>query len=242
MSAPPPPEPPALATFLTASQEIMRASSSSELRARALGLVIRDDESFATAGTLRGALKGIQKRVKDEFAVVKKPLNDARDGILRMEKSVVEPLEAAIVELDTKTTTYRDGQRRLAEEKRRADEAAARKIEEDRRLLEAEAAVANGVPEAEALAVMDEPLQPVLAPPAPFVPHVPGQAYVNTWSAELVDLKALIRYVASHPELSNYLAANLPALNMAAKSQKGTLSIPGVKVVVRQTVRGRAAS
>jgi hypothetical protein len=231
-----------LAVFLEQGRTLVRTVSASELIARAEAIVIKDDASFEEAGTIRSAIKGAQKNAEDRFKRLRDPLNTLRAEIIGMENDVVGPLELAVRDLDKRTTSYRQEQIRLAEEKRRADEAAARKIEEDRRLKEAEAARASGVPEAEALAIMDEPLMPIMAPPMPAVPKIAGQSYVDVWSAQVVDFNALLRYVAEDPGARGHmLAVNQPALNQIAKSMKASLKIPGVKAVCQQTVRGRAA-
>jgi hypothetical protein len=231
----------ALAVFLAEGREILRTVGRGELINQARELAVHDDPSFAVAGSLRSALKGAEKAATERFESLKKPLNELKTGILKMEHEVLGPIQLAVVTLDQKVTQYRSEQQRIAAEKRRAEEEIARKIEESRRLQEAEAAVANGVPEEEALAVFDEPLAPVLAPVAPVVPVIAGQSYVNVWSAEVVNLLALQKHVGAHPEHSNLLLPNMPALNQMAKGSQAGLSIPGVKAVVRQTVRGRAA-
>lgn len=230
-----------LSVFLEQGREILRTTSVRELVAQAAGLVVVDDPSFEHAGTVRSALKGAKNAAEERFERLKKPLNALTAEIRGMERDVVGPIDAATQALDGKTVAYRQEQRRLADEKRRADEAAARKIEEDRRLQEAAAAVANGTPEAEALTIMDEPLMPVLAPAAPVVPRIAGQAYVELWSAEVTDLRALIRHVAAHIENSNFLLPNMTALNQMAKASKAGLTLPGVKAVMKPQVRGRAA-
>lgn len=232
----------ALAVFLEKAGGIARSVSVPQLIAEARDITITDDESFIGAGTVRAALKGAQKVAEQRFEEVKKPLREAKAAFDKMESEVVGPIKSAVAALDDKTTVYRSEQLRLAEEKRKADEAAARKLEEERRLKEAEAAKANGVPEEETLALLDEPLMPTMAPAAPATPKVAGQSYVDTWSAEVTNLSALIGYVAAAPrERGNLLLPNLPALNQVAKGMKAAMAIPGVRAVSRQTVRGRAA-
>jgi hypothetical protein len=230
-----------LAVFLERAADIARRVGVSQLINESRALLVQDDESFGAAGGFRAALKGAQKKAEDGFEEVKKPLREAKAAFDRMEHAVVDPIKGAVVDLDGRITSYRQEQQRLSDEKRRLDEAAARKVEENRRLLEAEAAVANGVSEDEALSVLDEPLAPVLAPVEPLVPRVAGQSFVKTYSAEVFDLGLLQGHVAAHPEDSNLTMANMPALNQRAKAGGGRLAIPGVRVVAKETVRGRAA-
>lgn len=230
-----------LAVFLEQGREILRTVGVGDLIHQARDLVVVDDVSFEGAGTLRSALKGAKNAAEERFERLKKPLNALTAEIRGMERDVVGPIDAATSSIDGKTVAYRQEQRRLAEDKRRADEEAARKSEEERRLKEAEATVAAGMSQEEALAILDEPVAVVLAPVAPLVPRVAGQSFVQTYSAEVFDLGLLQRHVAAHPEDSNLTMANMPALNQRAKAGGGRLSLPGVRVVAKETVRGRAA-
>lgn len=231
-----------LAVFLEQAAGIARSVSVSQLINESRALLVRDDESFETAGGFRAALKGAQKKAEDEFEKVKKPLREAKAAFDQMEHKVVDPIKGAVLDLDDRTVSYRQEQRRLAEEKRRLDEEAARKAEEERRLKEAEATVAAGMTQEEALSILDEPVVVVLAPVQPLVPRVAGQSFVQTYSAEVFDLGLLQRHVAAHPEDGNLTMANMPALNQRAKAGGGRLAIPGVRVIAKETVRGRAAS
>lgn len=241
MSANPLPET-SLAVFLEQGREILRTVGVGDLIHQARDLAVIDDVSFGNAGTLRSALKGARNAAEARFDLLKKPLNALTTEIRQMEKDVVGPIDLTVSLLDGKSTAYRQEQIRLADEKRRADEEAARKAEEERRLREAEATVAAGMSQDEALAILDEPVVVVLSPVVPVVPKVAGQSYVQTYSAEVFDLGLLQRHVAAHPEDGNLTIANMPALNQRAKAGGGRLSIPGVRVVAKETVRGRAAS
>lgn len=81
----------------------------------------------------------------------------------------------------------------------------------------------------------------VLAPVTPIVPKVAGQSYVKNYSAEVFDLPALQRHVAAHTEDSNLTIANMSALDQRVRAGGGRIAIPGVRVIVKEIVRGRAA-
>jgi hypothetical protein len=60
---------------------------------------------------------------------------------------------------------------------------------------------------------------------------VEGVSTATRYRAEVVDLLALVRYVAANPHMVNLLVANGPALNAQARSLREAMQLPGVKVV-----------
>lgn len=232
-----------LAVFLEQAAGIARSVSVSTLINESKLLLVRDDESFGAAGGFRAALKGAQKKAEDRFEEVKKPLREAKAAFDRMEHEVVDPIKGAVVDLDERTVSYRREQQRLADEKRRADEEAARKEEEARRLKEAEASVEAGMSQEEALAILEEPVAPVLAPKQATTPKFAGVSFRDNWSAEVTDLRALVAHAHAHPALiPSLLLPNMPDLNKMAKAQKSALaqSIPGVRANNKPIMAGGA--
>ena len=63
-----------------------------------------------------------------------------------------------------------------------------------------------------------------------------GIAYRETWSAQITDLHALVKFVAAHPSHLGLLTANTAALNAQARSLKGQMRIPGVQAVATRDV------
>jgi hypothetical protein len=62
------------------------------------------------------------------------------------------------------------------------------------------------------------------------VPKSTSYSARELWSAEVTDLEALVKYVATRPELSNLLQPNMPAINALARSMRSALRIPGIQV------------
>jgi hypothetical protein len=89
---------------------------------------------------------------------------------------------------------------------------------------------------AAAEAILAEPVSAPIVTVAPQVAKVDGVSSTTRWSAEVMDLMMLVRYVAAHPEWVSLLEANMPNLNRLAISQHEALSIPGVRAV-KTTVR-----
>lgn len=63
-----------------------------------------------------------------------------------------------------------------------------------------------------------------------------GISMSETWSAEVEDIIALAKAVASGKVPSSYILPNESLLNQQARSLKGELRIPGVKVVCKKSV------
>ena len=126
-------------------------------------------------------------------------------------------------------------QRQVDEENRKAREAAKKKAE-DEALKLAERLTEQGRPEAaEKMLTAAANGTLSVAMPAPIVAapaRVAGVTFPTSWSAEVVDKAALVKYVAANcdavPALLAYLNANGPALNKVAQSQHEALAIPGV--------------
>jgi hypothetical protein len=62
---------------------------------------------------------------------------------------------------------------------------------------------------------------------------------VKTWSAVVYDKLSLIKAIAAGDASMEYVEANMTALNQAARSQKDTMKIAGVKAKSEDNVRIR---
>jgi hypothetical protein len=113
---------------------------------------------------------------------------------------------------------------REAEEKRLAEAA---ELEQAGKLEQAAAAIEAPVVVEAPAPLAPPPLKPLYVPPAP---QMKGVGFTERWSAEVVDIAALVRYAGAHPELG-LVVANTATLNALARTQKAALSIPGVKAV-----------
>ncbi len=69
---------------------------------------------------------------------------------------------------------------------------------------------------------------------------MPGGSITLRFGAEIEDKSKLIAFVATHPQHNGYLQPNMSALNSVAKGQETTMSIPGVIVIPKVTVRVNA--
>jgi hypothetical protein len=168
------------------------------------------------------------------------PIDDAskkqRQAVIAQGKMIDEPFDLVIKQTGSKCAAWvRAEQARLAEEKRKAEEAA-RKEAEDAQIRAAEALQKEGLTAAAEM-VLDAPVV-VAKVEAPKVATDTGVSYRDTYSAEVVDLMELVRAVSAGLVPLCYLQADQTTLNQWARATKGAQPMPGVKVNV-ETIQAR---
>lgn len=203
-------------------------------------IVIRGDADYqAAAGWLRERVKAVLAQADAVFDPIISSAHATWKKALAQKAVVVGPIEEAERIVKGAIAAYLREQGRLRLEAQKAAEASARKLAEDEALARASALEAAGRP-VEAAAVLDRPLA-VMPVSVAAPPRAEGVSRRTNYRAQVIDLKALVRHVAAHPEHSNLLLPNGPALNQLAKSLKGDLAIPGVKVVAEDVIGARSA-
>jgi hypothetical protein len=209
--------------------------------ARALRIV--DAETYRQAGELLLGIKALRKRVADVHDPNIKRWLDGHRASLKDKADAEAPLtEAERIVKDGMLAWDREQERQRREAQRLADEEVRRR-EEDERVARAAAMEREGhdfgdetlVQEAHAL--INEPAPVVTAAPiAKATPTVKGISYRTTYSAQVTDLVALIRFVAANPSHAALLSPNMTALNAQARSLKQALRLPGVHVIETRDV------
>lgn len=203
--------------------------------AEALQIKNVDDHSFALE-TIK-QLRQKEKRITDHFEPARKAADGAKKEILAARDLLVKPLSEARGFLDRKAVAYQQDQQRIAREAELKAQEEVRK-EEERRLAEADKAIEEGDDE-KAEAILDAPVVPAAAPIAPEVATVSGVSTRTTWSAEVVDMTALIQHAAKNPLDARLIEPNMTELNKLAVVHKEKLDIPGVKAVPKTTTVAR---
>lgn len=209
---------------------------------QAQALTIVDGPTYARAAALLVDIKSLRKEVDAAFDPIIADANRAHKTACEKKRQAEAPLVDAERILKASMADYSVEQERLRREEERRRQEDARQREETRRLAEAaaieRAATASGdrALQAEAEALLAEPVvaPPVFVPPA--IPKVAGVTVRESWSAKVVNLAALIRFVAAHPEHQNLLTPNTTALNQLARAMKANLKIDGVQAVNTPTV------
>jgi len=131
---------------------------------------------------------------------------------------------------------------RLEREREEAIEAAAAKVEEQGGTAEE---VEAAILQAEALApapqpMMMAPLPPPPPPPAAIVPsyqQAAGTSIAKTWKGEVVDLPALVKWVAANPQYVDLFEVKQGPLNRLVAISKERTNIPGVRAYADASVR-----
>jgi len=202
----------------------------SSIVAKAKALVVTSAPEHEVALLELKAIATAEKRVKELFDKPKKDANQAHKSLCDAEKSLLDPLVEARRIVTSKATIYEQEMQRRAEEEARQREDEARKAEEQRQLEDAILAESSG-DQAAADAIMAEPVVIPTVEPAPRIATVSGITSRTTYGAKVVDLMALIKYVAKNPHEAALLEVNTTALNGRAKSMKEGFKLPGCELV-----------
>lgn len=198
------------------------------LRSKVDALEVVDQRSYDLAQEFNKAAYDGKKKFHEWFDPIDEASKKQRQATIAQGKKIDEPFDYVIKATGSKCAAwYRKEQDRIAEEKRKA-EAEARRQAEEAQLRAAESLFDEGM-EAAADAVLEAP---VVIPKVEIAgpDKADGISYRDQWSAECVDLMALVKAVASGTAPLYFLQANATALNTWARNSKGTEKVPGVRV------------
>src|SRR6185295_3580385 len=208
--------------------------------AMALQVTTREEDEVAKREFLAG--KEIEKLIKSSFEKPKEIAFRHHKETVAAEKEYLDPVQKALGIIESKCLSFKAEEDRKAREEAERLAAEARKLEEDRKLHEAAAAEAAGDKEA-AEAILNEPVAPVSMTVESDVAKVAGVGTRSTWSAEVHDLKALVKWVAARmdaePAVLAYLQPGQVALNKIAQAQKKLMRIDGVVAKEKTSMSGR---
>lgn len=228
-----------------------------DLVAQADALTVSSQSEYESAARFLVAIKALLAKVAETFDPVVLAAHRAHKAAVEARRKHADPLEAAEWRVKTTMARYLTEQERLRREEaarleREAREAEARRIAAERREYEearlkaAEALEEAGMHE-EADAVLSEPMpEPDPIPPPPPSPTIArptaaGIAVRETWSAEVTDLAALVRAIAAGQAPLTLVRASSAALGQWARATKGSVAIPGVRVVSGTGIAARTS-
>lgn len=174
----------------------------------------------------------------------KRKAEAARKAIVTQKEKFEAPWNEAKLYVVKQLASYKEAQdRKRAEEEERARQEAIkaemerRRKEEEAKLAEAAALEAVGAREeaemvmAEAEAVSQEPVVVNIAPVDTPKTEIAGGNFRVTWSARVVNLKALCLAIGTGKASVNLVEPNIPALNKMAIALHENMNIPGVEAV-----------
>lgn len=240
-----------MTTEITVTPQMQEALTWPE---KAKAIVISNQETYDEAVAMKKGLAKLRATIVEEFKPMKEAAHKAHKAITAKEGEYLVPITTAEDYLGGGIKRFEDEQDRI----RRAEQARLQKIarqqyeadrqerlrqaeiarqqEQERILAEAVQAEAMGIP----VAVMELPPAEAFLEPAPYVAPVvaaptyekaKGTGIVRTWSAEVYDLKALVKAIADGIVPITYIDANMVALNSRARSDKQLMQVPGVRSV-----------
>ena len=180
------------------------------------------------------SLQAASKKWDDMTGPNKKAAYSAYQTALRLHDDLIAELDGARKALKQKQIAFDAEQDRIRRAEEARLQAIAQKQAEDEALAMAEQAEAAGDHEiAEAIIAA-----PVAAPVVRVAPTAPKPSRLtagrSVWSAEVVDLMALVKAVAAGLQPITLIEPNMTALNGRAREAESALAIPGVRSVERK--------
>ena len=213
---------------------------------KATHIQIMDAETFKEAAEFTLTLRAVKKEIDNTFDPIVKKAHEAHKEAVAQKKKVMEPVEQAQKIIDRKIGDFHAEQERIrkAEEDRLRKEAEeqARKEEEERRIEEAARLEQEGDSEMAEM-ILESPIAPpvvVIPTVQTQAPKVEGLSVTKLYKAEVFSLPQLVQAVAQGRAPIGLLEVNQTALNGMARALKEAFSVPGCRVVVESSVRGRS--
>lgn len=199
---------------------------------------IVDAETFALAADELKAVKSRLEKLDEQRRAITKPLDSAKAAVMALFRGPTEALEAAEKMLKGKLLDYQREEQRRADEDRILREREAQ-AEREKLLAEANTLEESGK-EGEAFAVRMVAYEVVSGPTqtAP-VPKVAGISTSETYTFEVVDMTALVQYIATRPELICLMAVDSINMRSYVRSLGSACTLPGVHVSKKRSIRSR---
>jgi hypothetical protein len=215
--------------------EIMEVAQKALSLPQKAGLIrVVDQESFKAACEFREAIKGIQREIDNAFNPIITKAHQAHKEAIAQKTKAETPLKQALGIVQPEVTRYLSEQEDLRRKEEFRLREIARKAEEEAKLAEAAAYEAAG-DKTTAEEIINEPIRvaSVVLPKA----NLNSVIYMReTWSAEVVDMKALVQAIANGTVPLLAVEANMTVLNAQARTLKDGLNWPGVRAVMKKSI------
>lgn len=223
-------------TSLTAVETEIRPSLR-PLEEAAGTLEIIDQTTYNHACEIARRAVDARRAITERLGPGKQAAHKAWKEWVSLETELLATVETAERITKQKILAWDQEQERVRQEEQRRLDEVARKLAEDQKLQSAIAAEQAGAASEEVEAILSETemMAPVYAPPT--YERVSGVSRPrDNWKAEVINMSLLIKFVAAHPEFTNLLIPNAPAINALARAQKSLLNVPGVRVFNDQNI------
>lgn len=196
---------------------------------RANALVITDQASFevATSFLTSGVLTAI-KKVEEFFKPLKVAAKATHTAVCDREKEMLKPFQDAKEIISGKGKKFLDEAERLRVEEQRREQALADQKAIKDRAAEVQAAKDAGLSKKEVAAIKKEPIVAETVSVASKVQTTgTGVNLRESWTAEVKDVGAFLRYVAANPVLYDLIEIKQAKLDRKATDMKTLFNIPG---------------
>ena len=213
----------------SALQEVLEAQS----------LTVNTREDYEIGQVYMGRIKQRIKMLEEERMAQTRPLDESKKRIIDFFRPHLENLNNAKEHLNQIMVKWAEEQEaKRREEERRLQEEARRRAEDEALKAAIEAEEAGEKQEAEE--IIRTPVYVSLIRVASEIPKSKESHIRETWSAEIIDVMALVKGIAEgkvdiQAIEPNNLIKTHSFLNTMANRYKLTLNIPGVKAVSKKT-------
>lgn len=191
-----------------------------------------------TVGEDLKAVKRLAKEVNEKRLTITRPLNEALKEVNNLFRPAREWLKDAEQILKAKLLEFQNEQKRIAQELQAKADAEA---EKERKKLERAAKLAETMRRPAKAEELREEAETQIAPVVTSAaPKIAGITTRETWKAEVIDKGALLKHIVeARPDLLPLVKIDQSALNAQARSLKGDLDLPGVKVFKEASIAAR---
>ena len=203
----------------------------------ARGLEINNQREYEDARNQLTLVKRKWKEIDEKRKSIIKPLKESVSKITDLFKPPLETLKSCEMLIKEKMVWYQKEQEKIRLEQEAKARAVQRK-EQERLREEATKAAKRGDNEISEIMEREADMLPVITPLA-TKPKAKGTSVRKTWSAKITDKMELIKAVAEGRAPARYLEVNIKELDKSARALKDDMMVPGVEVVVTETIAQR---
>ena len=197
---------------------------------QAKAIQVVDNASYARAGAVLVAIKGIRKQIKATFKPMKQKIDESKREVLEQERKLDAPLIEGEEFIKPQLARWDAEQKTIRYEKELALRAVAKKAEEERQLAEAIALEEQGeTKEAEQIMAAPVYVPPVVV--ASTVPKLKGVSYPVTWKFRVVNVGLVPR---------PYLMPDPVKIGGVVRAMKSGTNIPGIEAYPEKGTSSRA--
>lgn len=200
-------------------------------------LSIADQDDYEAAAELLLAIKDLREEAEAHHRPMIKAAHASHVAAMDGLKRVDIPLAEAERIIKPKIAGYLAEQERMRQDAERLAREAQEQAAAEALEASIEAAEAEGASAEEVAAIIQQPAPVPVIRVAPTVQAVSGVSTAKTYRAEVISIRELCKSVAMGTVPETYVTANMPALNGVARSTRGAIKIPGVRIVEESTVR-----